>query len=188
MSYMADLKNISPGLPPPPNELFLFSWQSPIGLIHVAGTSLGLCRIILGRLRKQDVVSFFKKSYGVQPLQREVPWGSIEDELDGYLTGSRTVFSSPIQLIRTTSFDQKVWKVLTQIPYGETRSYHWVAQKIRQPNAARAVGRACGRNPLPIIIPCHRVIAKSGELGGYTGGIHFKKRLLNLEKTYARPR
>jgi methylated-DNA-[protein]-cysteine S-methyltransferase len=183
---MAKLKSISPGLPPPPNDLFFFSWSSPIGIIHAAGTPSGLCRIILGRLRKQNIVAVLKKSYGVQPLQQEVPWSDFKDEMDRYLTGSRTFFSSPIQLIRSTSFDQKVWKILTQIPYGETRSYHWVAQKIKQPHAARAVGRACGRNPLPIIIPCHRVIAKSGELGGYTGGIHFKKQLLNLEKTHSR--
>ena len=186
---MADLKSISPGLPLSPKGLFFFSWTLlPIGLIHVAGTSSGLCRIILGRLREQEVVRFLEKSYGVHPLRLEAPFLGFQEELESYFSGCRTSFSSPIHLIQMTSFDRKVWKALTQIPYGETRSYHWVAQKIGQPKAARAVGRACGRNPLPIIIPCHRVIAQSGELGGYTGGIHFKRRLLRLEKKQSRPR
>ncbi len=184
MSFMADLKSTSPGSPLSPNDLFYFSCTSPVGLIYVAGTSSGICRIVLGRLREQEVVRFLEKSYGVRPLRREAPFLNFQREMESYFAGNHTFFSSPIQFIRGTSFDEKVWKVLTQIPYGETRSYLWVAQKIGQPKAARAVGRACGRNPLPIIVPCHRVIAQSGKLGGYSCGIHLKKRLLRLEKTH----
>jgi methylated-DNA-[protein]-cysteine S-methyltransferase len=81
-----------------------------------------------------------------------------------------------------TPFQQKVWKKLTTIPYGKTRSYKWIASAINNRHASRAVGNANGRNPLPIIIPCHRVIRENGELGGYTGGINIKRFLLNLEQ------
>ena len=80
-----------------------------------------------------------------------------------------------------TSFQQKVWRALTKIPRGQTRSYKWVAQKIGKPNATRAVGTACGANPVPVIIPCHRVIASDGSLGGFGGGLPMKRRLLRLE-------
>jgi O-6-methylguanine DNA methyltransferase len=71
---------------------------------------------------------------------------------------------------------------LTTIPYGKTRSYHWVAKTLGKPSACRAVGNANGKNPIPIIVPCHRVIRKNGDLGGYTGGLHYKRLLLDLEK------
>ena len=78
-------------------------------------------------------------------------------------------------------FRRKVWKVLKTIPYGRVRSYGWVARKIGTPLGARAVGGACGGNPLPLIIPCHRVVAGDGSLGGFSGGVMTKKRLLRLE-------
>lgn len=80
-----------------------------------------------------------------------------------------------------TPFQRKVWGALRQIPYGQTRSYAWVAQRIGKPKAARAVGAACGANPIPVIIPCHRVVASDGSLGGYTAGLAWKKKLLRLE-------
>jgi methylated-DNA-[protein]-cysteine S-methyltransferase len=78
-------------------------------------------------------------------------------------------------------FQQKVWRVLQTIPHGQTRSYAWVAKEIGRPTAVRAVGAACGANPVGIIVPCHRVAASDGSLGGYTGGLKWKRRLLKLE-------
>ena len=83
-----------------------------------------------------------------------------------------------------TSFQQRVWEKLVFIPFGETRSYQWLAVAISQPKAYRAVGNANGKNPIPVIVPCHRVIRKNGDLGGFTGGTHLKKYLLDLEKKY----
>lgn len=179
---MDKLKRTSPGLPSLPKDLFYFSWSSPIGPIQAAATPSGLCRIILGKLSEAGLVQLLRKSYGSTPDRQEAPFLKFRDELERYFTENGFSFSSPIQLPGTTPFDRKVWKILTQIPYAETQSYRWVAQQIGQPKAARAVGGACGRNPLPILIPCHRVIAQSGALGGYTGGLVFKKRLLGLEK------
>ncbi len=106
---------------------------------------------------------------------------STEEQLREYFDGKRTEFDLPIQLTGT-DFQQKSWQTLMQIPYGETRSYSEQAALLGQPNAARAVGTANGHNPISIVVPCHRVIAKSGGLGGYAGGIEIKKKLLDLEK------
>ena len=83
--------------------------------------------------------------------------------------------------IKGTAFQKSVWKAIATIPRGETRSYAWLAKKIGRPRAVRAVANACGANPLPVIIPCHRVIASDGSLGGFSGGLDLKKRLLALE-------
>jgi methylated-DNA-[protein]-cysteine S-methyltransferase len=86
-----------------------------------------------------------------------------------------------VDLSSGTAFQRKVWRALTKIPYGQTRSYAWVARAIGAPKALRAVGTACGANPVPLIIPCHRVIASDGSLGGFGGGLRLKRRLLRLE-------
>jgi O-6-methylguanine DNA methyltransferase len=90
-------------------------------------------------------------------------------------------FPDELDLSPATAFQRQVWEITRLIPYGETRSYSWVAEQMGKDGAVRAVGRALGRNPLPIIIPCHRVVEKDGRLGGYSGGVGIKKELLRLE-------
>ncbi|WP_342387255.1 methylated-DNA--[protein]-cysteine S-methyltransferase [Salinicoccus bachuensis] len=103
-------------------------------------------------------------------------------ELGEYFDGNRTDFEVPISLEhKGTEFQQKVWRRLRSIPYGETLSYKALAADCGGPNHSRAVANANGRNPISIIVPCHRVIASDGTLGGYTGGIGKKRRLLELE-------
>ena len=87
----------------------------------------------------------------------------------------------PLDLEDNTPFQMKVWQALRAIPYGRVRSYGWVARKIGKPRAARAVGSACGANPVPLLVPCHRVVAGDGSLGGFSGGLLNKRRLLKLE-------
>jgi methylated-DNA-[protein]-cysteine S-methyltransferase len=101
-------------------------------------------------------------------------------QLDAYFTGKLRQFDLPLAP-RGAAFEQRVWQLMTEIPYGDTRSYGVLAAALQAP--ARAVGQACGRNPLPIIIPCHRVLAAGGGLGGYSGGtgVETKRRLLMLE-------
>ena len=103
-------------------------------------------------------------------------------QLDEYINGQRQVFDIPLDLSTGTPFQQKVWQALRQIPYGETISYAQLANHIGQPTACRAVAQANGRNPLSLIIPCHRVIASDGKLGGYTGGVEIKQTLLDIEQ------
>jgi len=98
-----------------------------------------------------------------------------------YFRGHQELFPDKLDLSHATCFQRKVWEMTRLIPFGETRSYLWVAKNINKPRAMRAVGQALGKNPLPIIIPCHRVIANSGKLGGFGGGLEMKKHLLSLE-------
>ena len=102
-------------------------------------------------------------------------------QLDEYFQGKRTTFSLPFKLTGTP-FQLAVWKELQNIPYGQTTSYKEIAQKINKPKACRAVGMANNKNPLPIIIPCHRVIGSNGKLIGYAGGLKLKNYLLELEQ------
>ncbi|WP_296899384.1 methylated-DNA--[protein]-cysteine S-methyltransferase [uncultured Megamonas sp.] len=104
-------------------------------------------------------------------------------QLDEYFQGKRTTFSLPFKLTGTP-FQLAVWKELQNIPYGKTTSYKEIAQKINKPKAYRAVGMANNKNPLPIIIPCHRVIGSNGKLIGYAGGLKLKNYLLELEQSH----
>lgn len=104
-------------------------------------------------------------------------------QLDEYFQGKRTTFSLPFKLTGTP-FQLAVWKELQNIPYGQTTSYKEIAQKINKPKACRAVGMANNKNPLPIIIPCHRVIGSNGKLISYAGGLKLKNYLLELEKSH----
>lgn len=104
-------------------------------------------------------------------------------QLDEYFQGKRTTFSLPFKLTGTP-FQLTVWKELQNIPYGKTTSYKEIAQKMNKPKAYRAVGMANNKNPLPIIIPCHRVIGSNGKLIGYAGGLKLKNYLLELEKSH----
>lgn len=124
---------------------------------------------------------------------RAVPPGAIHDaapfrevsaELEGYFDGKRTVFETPLRL-SGTAFQKSVWKELTAIPYGTTISYRELALRVGNPRAVRAVGGANGRNPVSIIVPCHRVVGADGDLVGYGGGIECKRLLLAHERALA---
>ena len=108
------------------------------------------------------------------------------DQLDGYFCGNLTRFDLPLDLAGT-EFQLKVWRALCRIPYGETRAYGQIARALGQPGAARAVGLANNHNPVPIIVPCHRVIGADGSLTGYGGGLPRKRKLLDLEARFAHP-
>ncbi len=102
-------------------------------------------------------------------------------QLTGYFAGDRTEFTLPLAAAGGTDFERAVWAAITAIPYGETQTYGRIATLVGEPDAARAVGVACNRNPLPIVVPCHRVIGADGKLVGFGGGLHRKRYLLELE-------
>lgn len=110
-----------------------------------------------------------------------VATGRLARQLQAFTAGKSVRFNIPLDLTAGTEFQQAVWRTLLKIPRGETRSYGWVAKQISKPRAARAVGAACGANPVPLIVPCHRVIAGDGSLGGFSGGLPRKRKLLALE-------
>lgn len=107
----------------------------------------------------------------------------VQRQLQDYFSGKRTQFNLPLAP-RGTPFQNLAWEALLSIPYGETRSYKEQAQAIGRPKAVRAIGSANNRNPIPVIIPCHRVIGANGKLVGYAGGLGIKKRLLELEGVF----
>jgi methylated-DNA-[protein]-cysteine S-methyltransferase len=121
---------------------------------------------------------------GARPVrdERSPLLRAARDSILSYLADGTSIPFLPIGFGKSTSFQQEVWKALREIPSGETRSYQQIAQQIGRPRSARAVGQACGKNPIPILVPCHRVIATGGKLGGYSGGLHIKKALLAIER------
>lgn len=127
-------------------------------------------------LKKKQSISFDEEAN----LPAKKILDRAELELKIYLAGDLKKFTITLD-IEGTDFQKKVWQQLTKIPYGQTRSYQEIAKSIKQPKACRAVGTANGKNPLTIIIPCHRVISASGELGGYSGGLTTKVKLLAIE-------
>lgn len=129
-----------------------------------------------------------RRSRGVAPAV--TPGGAIHNllaqarkELAEYFAGRRTFFSVPVDLSRVPDFERSALEVATRIPYGEVRSYKWIAEQLGKPDAARAVGGAMAGNPIPIIVPCHRVVKTDGGLGGYSFGLMRKEALLNLERS-----
>ncbi len=108
-------------------------------------------------------------------------FGASVNRIQDYYSGKPVAFPDKLDLSGGTEFQQKVWNSCRTIPYGETRSYGWIAQHIGRPEASRAVGNALGKNPVTVIIPCHRVIASDGGIGGFTGGLPAKRRLMKLE-------
>ncbi len=105
----------------------------------------------------------------------------LKRNFEAYFCGDRVDFAIRLDLSQATSFERSVWETTCCIPYGETQSYAWIARRIGKPQAPRAVGQALGRNPLPILVPCHRVLTSDGKLGGFGGGLPMKQFLLALE-------
>ena len=156
----------------------------PVAGIHsidAAATDGGVCRIALCRqpVMPPDWSTVFG---GDRIVRGSALLDQLFAELREYFLGLRFRFTIPIDVAQTgTAFQRRVWKALEGIPFGETRSYADIARALRKSQAARAIGQANGRNPVPIVVPCHRVIAAGGKLGGFTGGIELKRVLLRIE-------
>jgi len=146
---------------------------SPLGRLTICCTEKGLLRLDLRGRKPADRRFHWVHS---QEKTRLAAW-----ELAEYFVGHRRRFTIPLDL-RGTPFQRKVWKALLAIPYGRTRSYSQIARQIGRPKAYRAVGQANHRNPVAIVVPCHRVVAADGGLGGYGGGLDRKQFLLDLEQ------
>ena len=113
-------------------------------------------------------------------------FADLIQRLKSYFAGKRVAFNDELDLSAATAFQRQVWRLTRLIPYGETRSYGWIAERLGRAGVGRAVGQALARNPLPIIVPCHRVVAEDGGLGGYSGGVAKKEYLLRLESAAKR--
>ena len=146
--------------------------QAPIGKLLLIGHKTALTQISFPETWKEKDIAdcILDKSNFIH----------VTTQLDEYFSGKRQQFTVPLDLIGTP-FQKKVWRQLSSIPYGTTTNYGEVAKSINNPKGCRAVGMANGKNPIPIIIPCHRVIGKNGTLTGFGGGLDIKQQLLNLE-------
>lgn len=153
--------------------MYYYSKHTSIGIITITEefgfiTSLSFCKKIYNKKYDKFMLSdILEKAF---------------TQLDEYLQAKRTVFDLPLNP-KGTSFQQKVWSNLYNIPYGETRSYKDIAEQLGDKNSCRAVGNANNKNPIPVFIPCHRVIGADGSLTGYAGGLELKQKLLDLEQS-----
>jgi len=167
------------------------AFHTPWGYVGVAATEQGLVRAVLPNKSRKDVnrqiADVFCDQYAIYlnkaltlPVRKILK--TAECQILEYLAGKRRSFDLPLAPADASDFTRSVWRACCEIPYGETRSYQWIARRIGRPKASRAVGTALGANPLPLIVPCHRVVRSDGSLGGFAGGLDLKRRLLVLER------
>jgi methylated-DNA-[protein]-cysteine S-methyltransferase len=160
-------------------ELYYFIFDTAAGWVGVLGSTTGLLRVTF-----PGPDSEVKRFLGVNRdgwVWSPERFHSLKERFQAYFAGQKMDFPDVLDLTAATSFQRETWAATRLIPYGETRSYKWIAEHIKKPEAVRAVGQALGRNPLPVIIPCHRVLSSNGALGGFIGGLDMKRMLLRLE-------
>ena len=148
--------------------MFYYKYETEIGIIYIAEENEHIVKISFSEINAEEKeTDIIKKAY---------------EQLSEYLKGQRTIFDLPLAL-NGTEFQKQVWNALAAIPYGETRSYKDIACIVGNSKASRAIGMANNKNPIAIIIPCHRVIGKNRKLTGYAGGLSIKEKLLNAKKS-----
>jgi O-6-methylguanine DNA methyltransferase len=161
-------------------KIYFTSYDSPIGRLFIAATDKGLLRISPAKGSELSfIMSLGIKHFDV--VHAGKPFASIKKQLDLYFKGRPVLFRFKADLGHGTAFQKKVWEKLSEILPGQMVTYGMLAKEIGRPKAFRAVGQAVGANPLPIIIPCHRVIASNGSLGGFAWGVNIKRKLLSIE-------
>jgi len=157
------------------------SFDSRIGRIYVASTDKGVCKVSVPKESRKDFVRWIQQHFDLDAVvDNRSRNKEFIDQLTRYFNGKLVKFCFPIDLIGTP-FQLRVWRELTKIAYGTTVSYKHLAKRVSAPSAYQAVGRAIAANPLPIIIPCHRIVGSDGSLVGYSCGIKTKEFLLRLE-------
>jgi len=162
-------------------KLYHVIFETAAGWMALCGSDRGLSRVTFPYNCRKMASTYL----GLNIDRGEYSESHFEDLIEifkKYFEGQPVEFNTELDLSQATPFERKVWESTRTIPFGETRSYSWVAQQIGQPQAPRAVGQALRRNPLPIVIPCHRVLASDGNLRGFGGGLAMKEFLLQLEK------
>jgi methylated-DNA-[protein]-cysteine S-methyltransferase len=161
-------------------ELKYITFNTDMGWMGILGSTKGLLGTTLPQPSAQEACQLLGDGINYATWSPHL-FENLIERLRIYLGGQKVTFPDELDLSGATAFQRQVWEITRLIPYGETRSYIWVAKQIKQLGAMRAVGQALARNPLPIIIPCHRVVASDGRLGGYSGGLEMKKYFLYLE-------
>jgi O-6-methylguanine DNA methyltransferase len=155
--------------------------DTSLGRIGIAASELGICQIKLKIDSEAAYRQYLIEDLGMTPLRADRQLQKATAALRCYLSRGQPDFSFPLDLSKTTKFEHRVFKEVRRIPYGTVRTYKEIARSIGSPRAARAVGQALKRNPIPIIIPCHRVVKSDGSLGGFSQGVELKQKLLEIE-------
>jgi len=155
--------------------------DTPLGTVWFAVGEKGLRFLLLRYFNDRRVLQELRKAKGAKLSRDDKALRQFAAQLTKYFQGDKVHFNVELDLSTGTPFQQAVWKAVRKVPYGSLVSYKKIAQEIGNQRAARAVGNALGANPIPIVVPCHRVIRKDGALGGFTGGIRWKKKLIELE-------
>lgn len=154
---------------------------SPVGPLFVATSDAGVCEIGFGEHETEQQFVRHLRGRGFRPVHDDTAITAVARELDEYFRGERNRFEVPFDVSGVTGFTKSVLEATAQVPFGHLASYRGIAERIGHPSATRAVGNALGRNPIPVVIPCHRIVRSDSSLGGYTGGLQIKERLLALE-------
>lgn len=162
-------------------RIYYDTFKSPIGEILVTRTEKGLSFVSFPKNTWDKFILALGKDKNVELTKSPKQFASLKKDLGDYFSGKKVEFKETLDLTGGTDFQKKVWKAMLKIPFGETRSYGWLAEQAGGKNKARAAGAACGANPIPIIIPCHRVIKSDKTLGGFSSGLGNKKKLLAIE-------
>ena len=168
-------------------ELYYTSFKTAAGWIAVLASADGLLKNTLPGDTQQEALSMLAID-GTGAVISDDMFTDLKKRFTDYFNGIKVTFPDKLDFSTATPFRKDVWQATRSIPYGETMSYRGVAEKIGKPEAARAVGGALNKNPLPVIIPCHRVIGSNGDLVGFGSGLDVKKRLLELEEVSMKPR
>ncbi len=156
--------------------------ETPVGTLLLAATDRGLVRVAYDREDHDAVLEALSKRLSPRILRAPRRLTEASHQVEDYFAGRRTRFDLPLDLALSSGFRQQVQRYLPSIAYGHTQSYAEVAKVVGNPAAVRAVGSACATNPLPVVVPCHRVLRTDGTLGGYIGGLEAKAALLELER------
>lgn len=157
------------------------SADSPFGPLLLASTKRGLVRVGLPNQNPDELLAELAERVSPRVLEAPAELDEVRRELDLYFAGKLDHFDLPLDWRLSSGFRQRVLRAIDRIPYGQTRSYTEMARKAGNERAVRAAGTACGSNPIPLVVPCHRVLRASGALGGYGGGLPMKQALLELE-------
>lgn len=144
---------------------FFDSFKSPLGTLYLifSGRSLAGISFVKPHMKKGKAPDDFRR------------------DLAEYFKGRLQQFSQKTVFTEGTEFEKEVWEAIKEVPYGETRTYKWLAERVGSPSGSRAVGQALSKNPIPIVVPCHRIIESTGNIGGYSSGVDVKRRLLEME-------
>ena len=159
--------------------------DSPIGRLGAVGTPRGLIALQFGISGMDQLLERIARTVSPRIVESPVYLDDVRRELDEYFEGDRTDFDIPIDWRLMDGFRRRVLRATARIPYGKVSTYRQIATKAGNPKASRATGNALGSNPIPIVVPCHRVLRTGGGLGGYGGGLEIKEFLLNLEGALA---